>query len=118
MKCVTTVMMKYVEFGLVLAGEERSTNPSLRRGTAEKVVKGQMPWALVDEGMLIHLNRSELTEQRIGTVTLSCEKNLTLDYKLTPLHRIRNSNRFLINAVTVLLQEPHFLHCFCLFIRH
>lgn len=85
--------MKYVEFELVIAHEKHFTNPSLHRGTVEEAITMQMPYTQANEGMLIHLNRSELTDLRFVILTLNCEKNLMLDCKLTSLHHIRNSNR-------------------------
>ena len=81
LKHVITVVnvMKCVEFGFVIAGEKHCTNPSAE----EEAVTMQMSYCHANEGMLIHLN--------ISVLTLNCEKNLTLDCKLIPLHHIKNS---------------------------
>lgn len=96
LKHVVTVMniMKYVEFGLVIASEKHSANPSLRRGSREEAITVRVPYSHTNEGMLIHLHRSERTELRFRILTPK-----TVNVFLSTM--LGTPTLLLINAVTI-----------------
>lgn len=87
-------IMKYVEFGLVIASEKHSASPSVRRGTGEKAITVRVPYSHANEGMLIHLLRSELTEWRLRILTPK-----TVNVFLSTM--LGTPTLVLINAVTI-----------------